>query len=145
MRLSYVSNYTYYVREFRLRRIFLLAALVSKLPSPCSQNANPYSVRLAHRVGSRAERVTQKRTGALRAPLKIREFRLRRIFLLAALVSELPSPCSQNANPYSARFAHRVGSRAERVTKKRTGATSLLLFFFGDPYGNRTHVSSVRG
>ena len=28
-----------------------------------------------------------------------------RIFLLAALVSQLPSPCSQNANPYSKRFA----------------------------------------
>jgi hypothetical protein len=29
------------MREFRLRRIFLLAAIVSELPSRCSQNANP--------------------------------------------------------------------------------------------------------
>ena len=31
-----------------------------------------------------------------------------------------------------------------RATKKNR-STKVLLFFFGDPYGNRTHVSSVRG
>jgi len=46
-----------------------------------------------------------------------REFRLRRIYLLAAHVSELPSPCSQYANPYSCRFAPRGGSPAASPPK----------------------------
>ena len=76
---------------------------------------------------------------------KVREFRLRRIFLLAALVSELPSPCSQNANPYSWRKRHEWGLARSASAKKKKEQQSCSFFFFGDPYGNRTHVSSVRG
>ena len=38
----------------------------------------------------------------------------------------------------------RVGSRAERVTKAK-GHSRGVSFCFGDPYGNRTHVSALRG
>ncbi len=48
------------------------------------------------------------------------EFRLWRIFLLAAHVSELPSPCSQNANPYSCRRLHE-GARLRRAHQKNKG------------------------
>ena len=42
-----------------------------------------------------------KKSTAIAVGRKIREFRLWRIFLLAAPVSRLPSLCSQNANPHS--------------------------------------------
>ena len=32
-----------------------------------------------------------------------------------------------------------------RVSKKRTGALLCSCSFFGDPYGNRTHVTAVKG
>ena len=46
------------------------------------------------------------------------------------------------ANPI-VRFAHEMGSR--RVSKKGTGALMCSCSFFGDPYGNRTHVTAVKG
>ncbi len=77
---------------------------------------------------SRGARQQKKRTGALCAPLKIREFCLRRIFLLAALVSELPSPCSQNANPCVC-FAYAV-SINDTASKKEQEHYVLLFFFW---------------
>ena len=47
-------------------------------------------------------------------------FAIGEYFLLAAHVSELPSPCSQNANPYSCRKLHE-GARLRRVQQKREG------------------------
>ena len=68
-------------------------------------------------------------------------------------VSELSSAFVRFSNPYSrqserwsksAGFA-RVGSRAERVSKTKIPHLVVWDFCFGDPYGNRTHVFSVRG
>ena len=65
----------------------------------------------------------------------LREFRLWRIFLLAAIVSELPSLYSQNANPYSNAARLNMGSCA-RAHHQNKRTSFWMSFCFGDPYGN---------
>ena len=86
------------VREFRLRRIFLLAALVSELPSPCSQNANP-CVCYANAVSVNDTATKKERVALCATLLTVREFRLRRIFLLVASPSELGSALLAKCEP----------------------------------------------
>ena len=69
---------------------------------PCLLQNHKTSVRLLTQTPCRltsGARQKQKTTPIGVERECVREFRLWRIFLLAAHVSELPSPCSQNANP----------------------------------------------
>ena len=51
-----------------------------------------------------------------------------------------------NANPYSASpAARRVGSLRSVRTDKKDRHSQGVPIFFGDPYGNRTHVTAVKG
>ena len=43
------------------------------------------------------------------------------------------------------RFSEWVRSRRSRNKKRQTPLVECLSLFVGDPYGNRTHVSALRG
>ena len=78
----------------------------------------------------------------------LREFRLWRIYPRLTLVSELPDAFAGYANPSTVALCARCWVRfLVRVpnTGKRKSRTAVLLFCVGDPYGNRTHVSALRG
>ena len=129
MRLSYVNNLLIVCTGISPAANIFRLATASRAGVALRRKCEPIFVAQAPRVGSRAERGSKKRTGALRAPVKVREFRLRRIFLLAALVSELSSPCSQNANPYSWRRRHEL-VLARSASAKKEQEHCVLLFFF---------------
>ena len=86
------------VREVALRAISLALPLVSKLPDGLGGDANP-CVCFANAV-SVNDTAAKKERVALCAPLlTVREFRLRRIFLLVASPSELGSALLAKCEP----------------------------------------------
>ena len=139
-------------REFRLRRIY-------PRPAPCKRACRssggvcePMRLlckRCAEGAGNLNPRLRQCSLKpifliAQTVPVcEIREFRLRRIFLLSPHVSKLPSACSQNANPCVC-YANAV-SIIDTASKQKSHTLWCGVFVFGDPYGNRTHVTAVKG
>ena len=83
-----------------------------------------------------------------------RRILLVRIFLLAALVSKLPfallAKCKLRAYSllcfilFRSRFARTSSIQTNRLPKKKTTPIGVV-FFFGDPWENRTPVTAVKG
>ncbi len=126
----------------RCARIFLLARVpVSELPERFARECEPMRRRrfaACRRVDSAREK-TNKVYGnfALRANILARP----------CCAGMFPPAYARKCEPMQrcrARHLCRADSGA-RVTKYRTERLVALRSVFGDPYGNRTHVSSVRG
>ena len=152
------------IREFRPWRIFLLAAPVSRLPSPWLAKCEPTfapEVFGGVKVQRFSARVCSKRTGhqerkkhrdcggggytgispmanifarGSREPAPVAMARKMRTHIRARCFRGRESSASFCASVFEAYGSPR--------TKK---APRLRCFVLGDPYGNRTHVSSVRG
>ena len=75
---------------------------------------------------------------------KVREGSLCELFLPTRLLASGNRRLAKNANPIPRERGDGFAD-AHRIGKIKIGVLLHSYFYFGDPYGNRTHVFSVRG